>query len=535
MNIKTLTLNTLLVCSIGALTACSSSSDSTPVTPETSTSISGSIFAAPVNGAEVNVKDTNGNTIAGPVTTAADGTYSIEIPDSALSSDLVFESSGGIFDDEATGDSGIGTAAGALSAHAAGGSLASGSSVHVTPGTTIHASLVTQHSKTSTEAQTAYFNAFAYHPDTTIEPVDITDPASFSADDASRHIGFRAAVFSQLAQNLGLSADQQFDMFAAMAQDLSDDKLDGVDANGAVSIGDTGTSLPADILAQYIATVGSFTDAATANYQVSYDPAGMTTHGKEIFTLTITDTSGAPVTGLVSSDNLSVMPMMHMDAFMHSTPLGDITESDPVNKPGVYEVTIYYLMPSRMMDGTTMGTWDLKVMIGMESVHFYPNVAMAMMTNTVRVQLKGVDDTIIDMNGLEVPRTYNLFRDKLVTQSGDANDQFDIFIAPIETMISFPALIDGMTLMSGMGGDPYVVNGISVEASVNGDAWIPATDNANGTWSLTGLTLNSGTSMDPIANTIQVRLTVSGETKTTVDAEGNAIDYGTFTVTLPSM
>jgi hypothetical protein len=86
-----------------------------------------------------------------------------------------------------------------------------------------------------------------------------------------------------------------------------------------------------------------------------------------------------------------------------------------------------------------------------------------------------------------------------------------------------------------MGGEDYLVSGISVEASVNDGAWVTAVDNGNGTWSLTGLTLDSGTSEAPIANTIKVKLTVSGETKTTVNEAGDAVDYGTFTVTLPSM
>ena len=169
--------------------------------------------------------------------TNVDGTYSIDVPDSALASDMVFESTGGLFDDEATGDSGIGTTAGSLSAYVAGGSLMAGNSVHVTPGTTIHADLVTDYGKTAAAAKTAFFNAFAYNPDTSVQPVDVTEPAALTASDISRLFGYRALVFSQLAQNLGLTAAQQFDMFAALAQDLSDDALDGVDANGAVAIG----------------------------------------------------------------------------------------------------------------------------------------------------------------------------------------------------------------------------------------------------------------------------------------------------------
>ena len=464
--------------------------------------------------------------------TSADGTYTIDIADFALTADLVVRSDGGLFDDEATGASGVGTAAGAMSAFVAGGSLDAGSSVHVTPGTTIHADLMTDYGKTATDTNKAFFTAFAYNPDYTVQPVDVTEPAALTASDLSRFFGFRALVFSQLAQDLGLTAAQQFEMFAALAQDLSDGQLDGADANGPVAIGSSGIALPADILSQYITTAASFTEATTASYTIEYEPSGKTTHGKDTFTLTVTDSNGAPVTDLVASGSLSVMPMMHMDGYRHSTPMGGIIES----AAGVYDVTIYYLMPSRMMDGTTMGTWDLKAMVGEESAHFYPNVEMAMMTNTVRVQLKGgIDDTIVDMSGLEVARTYNLFRDRLVTADGDDNDEFDVFIAPIETMESFPALIDGMTLMSGMGGEPYLVDGITVEASVNGGGFVPAVDNGNGTWSFTGLTLNSGTSTDPVTNMICVRLTVSGETKTTVDAEGNPVDCGTFMVTLPSM
>lgn len=524
LNIKSLILNTTVACSVGIIAACSSSSDSTSTTPETLTttsSISGSIFAAPVNGAEVSVEDMSGNTVAGPVTTNADGTYTIDVPDSALSSDLVVKSNGGIFDDEATDALGVGTAAGALSAFVESGSLAAGVSVHVTPSTTIHAGLVTQHGKTALAAKTAVFNAFAYNSDTSVQPVDITEPEALTASDASRLAGYRAAVFSQLAQNLGLSADQQFDLFAALAQDLSDDVLDGVDASGAVAIGSTGTFLPADILSQYISTAASFTEAETANYRISYSASGMTTHGKEKFTLTITDLAGAPVTGLVLDGRLSVMPMMYMADLMHSTPLYGIEE---LANPGEYEVTLFYLMPSRMMDGTTMGTWSQKVMIDMESAFFYPNVMMAM-GDTVRVQLKGVDDTIIDMNGLEVGRTYNLFKDSL---TGD--NTFEIFIAPIETMLSFPPLVVGDTLESGMGGTPYDVTSVAVDVSVNGGPWMlnHGTDNGDGTWTLDGLGLNSG------ENELRVRLTVSSEIKTTnaLPAETDVNDFATFTVTV---
>jgi hypothetical protein len=526
MELTYLLRHTLLFGSIGVLAACSSA-DSTSTTPNTAATptavtISGSIFASSVSGAEVTVKDSAGNTVAGPVTTSADGSYSIDLTDTDLTSDLMFDSTGGSFIDEETG---TGTTAGAMSAYIASGTLADGDSVHVTPGTTITSILVSEYGKTVTEAQTAFFNAFAYMPDSTVEPVDPTDPASLNADDASKHVGWRAAVFSKLAQTLTLQAAEQFDLFDALAQDLSHGELDGMDASGAVGIGNTGKQLPADILDQYITATASYTTVETANLKITYSPPMMNVHGKNQFKLIIEDTSGgapAPATGLT---DLEVMPIMYMADRNHATPVGEIAESAI---PGEYDVTIYYLMPSRMMDGTTMGTWDLKVMTGMKSVHFYPNIEMAMMNNTARVQLKGINDLIIDMNGLPVPRPYNLFRDSLTQQGSGSTYDFDIFIAPMENMMSFPALIDGMTLTSGMGGTAYVVSGITVEASVDdGSTWnTGSTGVTDGVWSFNALNLNSG------ANEVRVRLTVSGETKTDGGLATDP-DYQTFTVTLP--
>ena len=209
--------------SIAVLAACSSADSVTgtttpPVVP-TAVTINGSIFASDIGGATVTVKKTDGTTVASPVQTNSDGTYSIDILDTDLASDLVFESAGGGFVDEETQ---VNATAGSMAAFVAGGTLADGDSVHVTPGTTIHENLITDHGKTPAEAQTAFFKAFAYNPDFTVDPVDITDPASLNADDAARLAGWRAAVLSRLASDLTLTPEQMFDMFAAIAQDLTD-------------------------------------------------------------------------------------------------------------------------------------------------------------------------------------------------------------------------------------------------------------------------------------------------------------------------
>ena len=413
MELHKLIRYTFLACSIGALAACDSADSTTATTTQnppaipTAVTISGSVFASDVNGATVTAnKVSDGSTVGGPVMSAADGSYSMDILDTDLATDLVIESTEGLFDDEETGV--FVFQAGCFYAFVAGGTLAAGDSVHVTPDSTINADLITKYSKTPTEAQSAFFKAFAHNVDTSVDPVDITDPASFNADDASRHAGWRAAVYSRLAKTLTLASFEQFDMFAAIAQDLSDGTMDAMDASGQVLIGTTG--IPAPVLADYIAATDSFTTAEAANLEVTYTPPAMNVHGKNTFQLTITE-NGVPAIGLAST--LQVMPMMYMADRTHGTPMSDvITES----APGVYDVTAYYLMPSRKMDGTTQGTWDLKVTTSNKTVHFYPNIKMAMMNNTVKtLPLYGVDDIVIDMDGLPTGRPYNLFRNGAVS------------------------------------------------------------------------------------------------------------------------
>ena len=527
MELQTLLRYTALIAGLATLAACDSA-DSPAVTPTNPTNptptlvtIDGSVFASEVNGATVTAKKvSDGSTVGGPVMSMADGSYSMDILDTDLATDLVIESTGGIFDDEETGA--VGVPAGNLSAFVAGGTLAAGDSVHVTPDSTIHADLVTKYNKTPTEAQSSFFKAFAHNVDTSVDPVDITDPASFNADDASRHAGWRAAVFSRLSDTLTLFPFEQFDMFAAIAQDLSDGIMDAMDASGPVSIGTTG--IPAPVLADYITATGSFTTAEAANLTVTYTPPVMNVHGKNTFTLNITDNNGA-VTGLT---DLMVMPMMYMADRTHATPVGDITELGG----GDYQVTVYYLMPSRGMD--TMGTWDLKVMTSMKTVHFYPNINMAM-GDTVRSEprLLGITDMIVNMDGLPAARPYNIFRDgDPVLQGGGPNYDFDIFISPMETMMSFPPLVVGETLESGMGGTPLDVTSVEIHVNVNDGGWdtTSAQDNLDGTWTLNTLQLDN-----PGTNTIKFRLIVNGETKTTdgLDAVADVNDSTPFTVTLP--
>jgi len=524
------------------LSGCGSDSDTN--SGSASTTVTGTVFAAAVDGASCVVNDANGDTIAGPVTSSADGSYSVNVPDANLADNLMLVCNGGTFTDEATGATG--QAAGTLAAYVAGGTLGVGSSVHATPDSTIIHDLVTSYGSSLANAQATFNSAFGYTPDHSIAPTDATSPAS-GADEGALLAGLRAAAFSQMAKDMGLAAGQQFELLSALAKDLSDGALDGVDASGQVNIGgDSLAPLSADIQNQFGTAMLNFragndatglandkigslpfaTTALSTSYKVEYVPGMMAAmQGKSQFKVRITDlVTEQPVSGAA----VTLMPMMYMAAHNHSTPVdGACTESSTA---GTYDCTTYYLMASSMMDGMSMGYWDLKVMIGGmtgESVNFYPSVMMAM-GDTARADLKGVEDKAMNMMGMMENRRYNLFKSSLSGMTG--NHSFQLFIAAGESMMSFPALTDGVVLNTG---ETYELTAgtIVVEVSTDQSTWVTATADGSGYWTAAGLAgLTDGTE-----GSVYVKLSVSGEQKTTNgQAADGTNDFATFTVT-PAM
>jgi hypothetical protein len=257
----------------------------------------------------------------------------------------------------------------------------------------------------------------------------------------------------------------------------------------------------------------------TDSYSVEYVPgmkaaaAGMTT-----FKIVITDLSdGSPATGLA----VSLMPIMHMATMNHSTPVGEVVEDD--TQPGTYKCTVYYLMASEMPDGTSMGYWELKVLIGGmagESATFFPSVGMSMDTTTVRATLKGQNDTITGMMGPE-KRSYYIFYQGVTTST------FSFFIAAKESMMSYPAVFEGTVLHDASGAE-WTVNPIAVSVSTDGTTWVDAVDGGAGNWTVSGLSgLSSGQT-----GTIFVKIIINSEQKTTDGAAVNGVNgYAPFTVT----
>ena len=251
--------------------------------------------------------------------------------------------------------------------------------------------------------------------------------------------------------------------------------------------------------------------------------------GKSIFQIRVTNRDG----GVYSGPMPTLVPTMHMAAHHHSTPMPETAITDEGN--GLYTVTLYYLMPSQMMGGISMGYWDLEFTVNNEIAHFYPAVMMAM-GDTALVKLSGVDDKIMSMMTMTMEgRPYRIFKENMSGDSGSYD--FSVFVVAQQDMMNFPALRTGLILNEGNMMSELVIDcpNIEVSVSANDGGWSAATSGCtDGIWTI-GLTLNDA--MDE-KNQIKVRLTVNGEVKTTDGATSviDTNDFQTFTITPnPSM
>jgi hypothetical protein len=461
---------------------------------------------------------------------AADGSFTVTIPTSELPKDLVFETSGGTFPDEATSTSGV--AMGTFTAYVSGGTLTAGSNVTIDPSSTIMQKLVAG-GKTKTAAETVFATAFGYTPDCSVKPAFAT--ISSASSTSQRLIGLRAAAFSQLTKDLGLTPAKQFELIQALADDLSDGVLDGLKTGGTAVTTASGTAIPVDITNCFAKALMTFLTSSlnksklttdkidpppfakkslTTSYIVEYVPGmAVATQGKTSFKIKLSNRDGSAATG----KTITLMPIMHMASMSHSAPVDTVVES--ATTPGTYDCSVYYLMAS----GPGMGIWELKVMIGMETATFYPPVAMSMGT-TNRATLKGVADVIGSMAGAS-KRTYYLFND---SSTFGMSSTFKLFIASLDDsmMMKYPAVSIGSTLHNEMNA-AWAITAMTVEASKdNGATWSSLVDYGGGHWSVSGLTgLATG-------GTVKVRISINGEQKTT---DGNAAvagtnDFATFTV-----
>lgn len=534
----------LMACAGMLLAACGGGSGGGP--GGGTATINGSVFASHVTGSSVTVKDADGFVVADNVATAADGAFSIVVPAGATSGALRLEAVGGTFTDEATGAS---TVAGRLAAYVEAGALGTGAAVHLTPASTILHDLRVS-GRTRPQADDLMTTAFGFTDNSAISPKN--DNTVAGADNVARRLAaLRAVAFSQMTKDLGLPADNQFDLVKAIAQDLSDNVLNGRDGANVVLV--AGSPLAEDIqnrfecafdkvfdnasmnhtglTADKVGTLPFSKMALTNSYRVEYIPGMMpAVQGKTQFKVKVTSLSdNTAVTGLAASGSLNLFPWMHMATKSHSSPF-DAAAVD--NGDGTYTCTVYYLM-STAMGGNSMGYWRLGVDIGApgaaETATFFPTVGMAMGTDTVRAQLKGQQDNIVAGLASE-QRTYTLFKDGEMTYDNtSATHALNVFVSAKESMTSFPAVGVG-TVLHDTSGAAWTVDAMSVDASTDNVVWLRGTNSAGGHWSVAGLTgLSRGA-----AGKVSVRVIVNGEQKTTnggAPAGTNA--YAAFDVTAP--
>jgi|GEM_PF-2536544 len=502
-------------------------------------SIEGSVFASKVSGATVYLENFQGIQVGGTANTNDNGEYVLNIDiNNAQTGGYFLTSSGGTYIDEATG---VEKNARELKVYIDNNN-AIDDKINLTPSSTIIAYMVQEEGLSGEAAQALFENAFSYHWDISITPVDITEPESASESVEKRLSGLHAASFSQLSVDLGID---QFDLLKVMAEDLSDGQMDGERGGVPVDVGDI--CLPQDIQAQYadsfihiyqsdlnksglgdseIGTLPKFDVASTASYIVRYSPVdGMENAavGRNALSLEVTDRSGMPVSGKY----ITLNPLMYMPGHAHATAYA-LNHDDEESEEGIYSGDIYYVMSSETPSGVSLGWWRIGVCIsdtemdnemdmehgvsvcptGSEEAVFYPTV-----TNKVGVRATmrgGENDQIPGMmkNTIQA-RTYHLYK-----HSADVNTESDgsthyhahVYISAMESMFNFPGLTEGLVLNEGTDSE-LTVEAVGVEFSGDGgDNWIAASnDHSGGMWAA---------DMEGAPGTMQIRLVVNGEQKT---------------------
>ncbi|GFO59182.1 hypothetical protein GMST_15070 [Geomonas silvestris] len=477
--------------------------------------VSGTVFAGPVTGTTLTVKDTSGNLVAGPFTVnSSDGSFQVPVPGSALSRDLIFQATGGSYTDEATGTSGV--SLGSFSAFVAAGS-ASGSRVTLDPASTIIQKLVAR-GMTLTAAKLAFQQAFGFVPDSSVAPVFAN--ISCNAPTASRVAGVHAAYFSQLTKDLALAPGKQSELVEALAEDLADGTLDGRNGAAAVTTA-SGTPVPEDVGVAFATAAinyesGSFNKSKVAgstleppafssvsltpSYRVDYiAPAGGDVAGKDTFQFQVTKRSdGSPALGLASQ--IALTPLMVMGTMSSSSTWANaVTET---RNPGVYAGTVYYSMATTGIDMY----WKLSIVIGTETATFYPNVKALPAGNTISAKLANSGDKVGATN-----RTYRIWRDTLSTATGGSYD-LTVFVSSTDAGLALPVYAGQQWTQPQL-----TLGSVEVAISSDGSTWTAlAPVGTTGRYTAAGLAMTAGTTAK-----YYLRLTINGTTYTT---NGNAPD-----------
>ena len=522
-----------------SLTGCKSTDSNTTNT----VTITGHVGAAGVSGATVSGAGAS-------AVTDAEGNYSLAIPETALSSSLLFSTTGGSYTDEVSGQQVfLGSTQGFSAMVPANALSATATEVNLNAGTTLNylgaVTMVQYHAAhghthtlddTFEDLATYYATAFGYTPDHTVKAVSAAATPASTDSEAQKLEGLREAAFSQLAKDVLGDSRLKISLLSAIADDLADGSLDGKGNGSTLSVANQ--TLPTSIqnrwetaLLTYMASSANLSaltpaqigglpfgkTATSSNYLVTYTPGTMAAmQGLTTFDLAVTDLSGNAVSGA----SIGLTLLMNMASMSHSTPQeGCSLKSGSTN---IFTCRVYYLMAG----GAGMGYWKLTAKVSKsgasdESVVFYPAVGMAM-TDTTRATLRS---TVL-YSAASTKRYYYLFKDSVTT------DKVSLFLVTQESMMSFPALKTGTKYNSG-GAYALTPSSITVEYSKDKTTWSAMASASNdGHYSATGMGLTSGT-----AATLYVRVLLDGDGSVYATSDGTTTGtaYATLTLTPSSM
>ncbi len=247
----------LFGCSDGSSTSTSPASP-----PATTSSISGAVVKGPVTGATVNVYQMDasgqavGDPVAGPIQTAADGSWTADIPQN-ISRPLLVIATGGSYVDEATGtqvDVSNRTLSSFLTEGANTSSVSPLSEAVVrgarqylagNPGSTLDQSVQEGVGK----IREVFGNGF--------DPLtDVPDSAGTTTE--SRQYAAVLGGLSQLASTASGTSDP-LDTVLAFSEDLTDGVIDGQSGGQAIVINEQDGTLPGITTDDYVTAVGDYT------------------------------------------------------------------------------------------------------------------------------------------------------------------------------------------------------------------------------------------------------------------------------------
>lgn len=541
-----------------SLSACDSDSGSS-----SQITLSGTAMAGPVDGT-LSVYDEEGAVVA--ETSVVEGAFQLKLAKNLISTPLSFQATGQ-YTDEVSGEQVQLRAGYPLALYAEAGELGNKDHVALTPDSTVLHQLIHQQGLDPEQARLRFKNTFGYQPDINAGPYDPTAQAPEGADPQRLRSTLQVGTYSQWADELGLSGDERTQLPSALAEDLSDENLDGLNSQGAaVMIGARNLQQLHEedpLLARYLMSMahyaGSDTNHNGANVSAPTDglpsngindslPASRrltladgsevqvqltiqneapfsdmpaTARTRHRLTLTYTATGepvdmsaeGSPVTAL------EPMLMMHMlSGHNHTTPYVSTyaDSSDPAN--GHYDYDVYYVMASNMsMDDmqVPMGLWEMRLSVqeqngDSQDAIFHPEVQMAMGDTLLSAKGADTDDRVMGMDQMEMPRPYWLWMHSIQAQVDGSHDLI-VFLSSKDGM-SFPAVhtgtggVMGDSMMEGdMSGSSLSVSSVSVEVSTdNGNNWTAMNDNGEGYYSLQAISGLSTTAINSLSFRIQV-------------------------------